>query len=195
MITSKLRESVSESADFLSACVLALFRRRQFTKFRAAEEVVLLLFNGNVYTVNEKNSRRPKRSRRRKTGSCSLARMRPAKKFSRRGARSICTDYTCPRPDRFALSHNFRNRGERELTLNLEGTTTLEIYLAKSESAVAQTPRDQVIHWSRLDRNFLETAAISDTDKTDKIAPDNPFFSLARRPRRIATSRQLNLQD
>ena len=52
--------------------------------------------------------------------------------------------------------------GEREMTLNLEGTNTREDFLAKVKERVAQTERGQMDHRPRLDRNVLEAAPISD---------------------------------
>ncbi len=66
--------------------------------------------------------------------------------------------------------------GERELTLNLEGTNTLEDFLAKVKARVAQTPRDKWITGRGWIETFWKPPQFPTRQDLDKIAPDNPVF-------------------
>src|SRR5947208_1469081 len=66
--------------------------------------------------------------------------------------------------------------GEREMTLNLEGTNTREDFLAKVKERVAQTERNK----GRPGRGWIETfwkpPLFPSRADLNKIAPDNPVF-------------------
>ncbi|MFQ3583002.1 MAG: amidohydrolase [Chloracidobacterium sp.] len=66
--------------------------------------------------------------------------------------------------------------GERELTLNLEGTRTREAFLAAVAARVAQTPKGEWV----IGRGWIETFWTPPTFPTaaelDAIAPDHPVF-------------------
>src|SRR5947208_5462547 len=66
--------------------------------------------------------------------------------------------------------------GEREMTLNLEGTNTREDFLAKVKERVAQTERNK----GRPGRGWIETfwkpPLFPSRSDLNKIAPDNPVF-------------------
>jgi predicted amidohydrolase YtcJ len=66
--------------------------------------------------------------------------------------------------------------GERELILNLEGTTTKEAFLAKLRERVATTPKGQWI----VGRGWIETfwvpQAFPSRQDLDPITPDHPVF-------------------
>jgi len=68
--------------------------------------------------------------------------------------------------------------GERETKLNLEGTNTLEDFLAMVKERVAQTERGKWITGRGWIETFWKPPAIScRASDLDKIAPDNPAFS------------------
>ena len=142
-------------------------------KMRAAEDVDLLLFNGNVYTVNEKLPKAEaiavKKDRIVFVGSNDDARkFRAPRAIDLHGYTVVpgLTDSHC---------HIF-GIGERELTLNLEGTNTLEDFLAKVKARVAQTPRDQWITGRGWIETFWKPPQFPTRQDLDKIAPDNPVF-------------------
>jgi predicted amidohydrolase YtcJ len=77
----------------------------------------------------------------------------------------------------FADAHyHLSGVGERELVLNLEGTTTKEAFLAKLKERVATTPKGQWI----VGRGWIETFWVPQVFPSrrdlDPIAPDNPVF-------------------
>jgi len=142
-------------------------------QMRAAEDVDLLLFNGNVYTVNEKLPKAEaiavKKDRIVFVGSNNDARkFRAPRAIDLHGYTVVpgLTDSHC---------HIF-GIGERELTLNLEGTNTLEDFLAKVKARVAQTPRDKWITGRGWIETFWKPPQFPTRQALDKIAPDNPVF-------------------
>jgi len=142
-------------------------------QIRAAEDVDLLLFNGNVYTVNEKLPKAEaiavKKDRIVFVGSNDDARkFRAPRAIDLHGYTVVpgLTDSHC---------HIF-GIGERELTLNLEGTNTLEDFLAKVKARVAQTPRDKWITGRGWIETFWKPPQFPTRQDLDKIAPDNPVF-------------------
>jgi len=154
------------------ACVLAMFGG-PVLQIRAAEDVDLLLFNGNVYTVNEKLPKAEaiavKKDRIVFVGSNDDARkFRAPRAIDLHGYTVVpgLTDSHC---------HIF-GIGERELTLNLEGTNTLEDFLAKVKARVAQTPRDKWITGRGWIETFWKPPQFPTRQDLDKIAPDNPVF-------------------
>src|SRR5690242_13993204 len=107
-----------------------------------AEDVDLLLTNGNIYTVNEKQPKAEamvvKNGRFVFVGSNEGAKkFHAARTFDLREHTVVpgLTDSHC---------HIF-GIGERELRLNLEGTNTLEDFLTKVKARVVQTPKGKWI--------------------------------------------------
>jgi hypothetical protein len=66
--------------------------------------------------------------------------------------------------------------GERELTLNLEGTTTKEAFLAKVKERVASTPKGQWIVGGGWIETFWVPQVFPSRQDLDPITPDNPVF-------------------
>jgi predicted amidohydrolase YtcJ len=66
--------------------------------------------------------------------------------------------------------------GEREMTLNLEGTNTRENFLAKVKERVAQTERDKWITGRGWIETFWKPPQFPTRADLDKIAPNNPVF-------------------
>jgi predicted amidohydrolase YtcJ len=153
-------------------CILALFGGSIF-QIHAAEDVDLLLFNGNVYTVNEKQPRAQaiavKKDRIVFVGSNADAKkFHAARTFDLNGKTVVpgLTDSHC---------HIF-GIGERELTLNLEGTNTLDDFLAKVKTRLAQTPQGKWITGRGWIETFWKPPQFPTRQDLDKIAPDNPIF-------------------
>jgi len=142
-------------------------------QIRAAEDVDLLLFNGNVYTVNEKLPKAEaiavKKDRIISAGSNDDARkFRAPRAIDLHGYTVVpgLTDSHC---------HIF-GIGERELTLNLEGTNTLEDFLAKVKARGAQTPRDKWITGRGWIETFWKPPRFPTRQDLDSVAADHPLF-------------------
>src|SRR5437660_5832030 len=140
---------------------------------RAAEDVDLLLFNGNVYTVNEKQPHAEaiavKQGRIVFVGSDEAAKKFHAKRTIDLHEHTVVPGLTDSHVHIFGI-------GERELTLNLEGTNTLEDFLAKVKARVAQTERGKWITGRGWIETFWKPPLFPSRADLDKIAPDNPVF-------------------
>jgi predicted amidohydrolase YtcJ len=158
-----------------------------------AEDVDLIFVNGNIYTVNEKQPQ---------AEAIAVMKDRIAFVGSNEDARKLASDKTRIVDLRgrtvvpgLTDSHcHIFGIGEREMNLNLEGTSSREDFLAKVKGRVDQTKRGQWI----IGRGWIETfwkppQFPSHTD-LDKIAPDNPvFLTRADGHAAIANSAALNI--
>src|SRR5207249_3657089 len=154
------------------ACVLAMFGG-PVLQIRAAEDVDLLLFNGNVYTVNEKLPKAEAIAVK-KDQIVFVGSNDDARKF--RAPRAIdLHGYTVVPGLTDSHCHIF-GIGERELTLNLEATNTLENFLAKVKARVAQTPPGKWITGRGWIETFWKPPEFPTRQELDSIAADHPLF-------------------
>ena len=140
-----------------------------------AEDVDLMLVNGNIYTVNQRQPHAEaiavKKDRIVFVGS-----NEDAKKLASDKTRIVDLRGRTVVPGMTDSHCHIFGIGEREMNLNLEGTSTLEDFLAKVKARVDETERGKWI----IGRGWIETfwkppQFPSHTD-LDKIAPDNPVF-------------------
>ena len=140
-----------------------------------AEDVDLIFVNGNIYTVNERQPQAAaiavKKDRIAFVGSNEAAKKLASDKtriIDLRGHTLVpgMTDSHC---------HIF-GIGEREMNLNLEGTSALEDFLAKVKGRVAQTERGKWIIGRGWIETFWKPPQFPSRTDLDKIAPDNPVF-------------------
>src|SRR5205085_2820894 len=143
---------------------------------RAAEDrtdVDLLLINGNVYTVNEKQPRAEliavKKDRVLFVGSND-----DAKKFQ--AARTIDLAGKTVVPGLTDSHCHIFGIGERELTLNFESTNTLMDFLAKISERATKTEPDKWITGRGWIETFWKPPQFPTRQDLDKIAPHNPVF-------------------
>ena len=153
------------------ACLLTFLG--PILQLRGAEDVDLLLFNGNVYTVNEKTPQAEAIAVRKDrivfVGSNDDARkFHAARTVDLRGHTVVpgLTDSHC---------HIF-GIGERELRLNLEDANTLEDFLAKVKARVTKTKRGQWVTGRGWIETFWKPPQFPTRQDLDKIAPRNPVF-------------------
>jgi predicted amidohydrolase YtcJ len=153
------------------ACVLALWG--SILQIRGAEDVNLLLFNGNIYTVNEKQPHAEaiavKKDRIVFVGSNEEAEKFHAARTIDLHGHSVVPGLTDSHVHIFGI-------GERELTLNLEGTNTLEDFLAKVKARGDKTERGKWITGRGWIETFWKPPQFPSRQDLDKIAPDNPVF-------------------
>jgi predicted amidohydrolase YtcJ len=153
------------------ACVLTLLGLVLQT--RAAEEVDLLLINGNVYTVNEKNPRAEvvavRKDRIVFVGSNEEAKKFHAARAVDLGGKTVVPGLTDSHCHIFGI-------GERELTLNLEGTNTLEDFLAKVKERVARAERGKWITGRGWIETFWKPPRFPTRQDLDSVAADHPLF-------------------
>src|SRR5437016_4887303 len=140
---------------------------------RAAEDVDLLLVNGNVYTVNDKQPHDEPiavtKGRIVFVGVNEDAeKFHPPRTVDLHGHTVVpgLTDSHC---------HIF-GIGERELTLNLEGSNTLNDFLAKVAERATKTEPEKWITGRGWIETFWKPAQFPTREDLDKVAPDNPVF-------------------
>jgi predicted amidohydrolase YtcJ len=154
------------------ACFLALLCG-QVLPMRAAEDVDLLLFNGNVYTVNEKQPHAEaiavKQGRIVFVGSDEAAKKFHAKRTIDLHEHTVVPGLTDSHVHIFGI-------GERELTLNLEGTNTLEDFLAKVKDRVAKTEKGKWITGRGWIETFWRPPRFPTRQELDSVAADHPLF-------------------
>jgi hypothetical protein len=140
---------------------------------RAAEDVDLLLINGNVYTVNDKQPRAEavaiKKDRIAFVGSNEEAKKFQATRSVDLAGKTLLPGLTDSHCHIFGI-------GERELTLNLEGTNTLMDFLAKVSERATKTEPGKWITGRGWIETFWKPAAFPTRQDLDKLAPDNPVL-------------------
>jgi hypothetical protein len=140
-----------------------------------AETARTIFINGNIYTVNEKQEFAQaiavKGDRIIFVGANA-----DVEKFRGDKTRIVDLAGKTVTPG-FTDSHcHIFEIGEREMTLNLEGTNTREDFLAKVKERIAQTERNKWITGRGWIETFWKPPQFPTRADLDKIAPDNPVF-------------------
>jgi predicted amidohydrolase YtcJ len=153
--------------------ILFLFCALNFPAKAANEDADLLLFKGNVYTVNEKQPRAEaiavKGGRILFVGSNNDAQKFHATRAIDLHGRTLVPGLTDSHCHIFGI-------GERELTLNLEGTNTLQEFLAKVSERATKTEPGKWITGRGWVETFWTPAQFPTRQDLDKVAPGNPVF-------------------
>jgi predicted amidohydrolase YtcJ len=138
-----------------------------------AEDVDLLLTNGNVYTVMEKQPKAEavavKADRIVFVGSNDDAKKFHAPKIVDLRGRTVVPGFTDSHCHIFGI-------GEREMRLNLEGTNSLEDFLARVKERVDKTGPGKWITGRGWIETFWKPPQFPTRQDLDKIAPNNPVF-------------------
>jgi predicted amidohydrolase YtcJ len=153
------------------ACLLAFFG--PISQMRAAEDVDLLLFNGNVYTVNEKMPRAEALAVR-KDRIVFVGSNDDARKFH--AARTVDLQGHTVVPGLTDSHCHIFGIGQRELTLNLEGTNTLEDFLAKVKERVGKAERGKWLTGRGWIETFWKPPDFPTRQDLDSVAADHPLF-------------------
>lgn len=136
-------------------------------------EADFLLLNGNVYTVNDKQPRAQavavKAGRVLFVGSNDQARKFHASRVVDLHGRTLVPGLTDSHCHIFGI-------GERELTLNLEGTNTLADFLSKISERAIKTSRGKWITGRGWIETFWKPARFPTRQDLDKISADHPVF-------------------
>jgi predicted amidohydrolase YtcJ len=144
-------------------------------RVRAAQDVDLILAQGNIYTANEKQPHAEaiavKGDRITFVGS-----NKDAEKLKGDKTRVIDLHGLTVVPGLTDSHCHIFGIGEREMNLNLEGTNTLQDFLAKVKARVAQTPRGKWITGRGWIETFWKPAQFPTRQDVDTIATDNPVF-------------------
>src|SRR5438270_6003630 len=141
----------------------------------AVEAGQTVFVNGNIYTMNERQPHAEaiavKGDRIIFVGSNA-----DAKKYQTGAARSVDLGGKTVVPGLTDSHCHIFGIGERELTLNLEGTNTLEDFLAKVKERVANTELGKWITGRGWIETFWKPPQFPTRTDQDKIAPGNPVF-------------------
>jgi predicted amidohydrolase YtcJ len=140
---------------------------------RAAEDADLLLTNGNIYTVNEKQPHAEAVAVR-KDRVVFVGSNGDAKKFH--AARTINLAGKTVVPGLTDSHCHIFGIGERELTLNLEGANTLMDFLAKVSERATKTEPGKWITGRGWIETFWKPSQFPTRQDLDKVAPHNPVF-------------------
>jgi len=140
---------------------------------RSRMDVDLILVNGNVYTVNERQPHAEavavKNERIAFVGSNDDAKKFHAAQIVDLHGKTVVPGLTDSHCHIFGI-------GEREMNLNLEGTNTLEDFLAKVKERVARTERGKWITGRGWIETFWKPPQFPTRTDLDKITPGNPVF-------------------
>ena len=140
---------------------------------RAAEDVDLLLINGNIYTVSEKQAHAEAIAVQ-KDQIVFVGSNEEAKKFHAATIVDLAGKTALPG---LTDSHcHIFGIGERELSLNLEGTNTLEDFLAKVKDRVAKTEKGKWITGRGWIETFWRPPRFPTRQELDSVAADHPLF-------------------
>jgi predicted amidohydrolase YtcJ len=141
----------------------------------AAEDVDLILVNGNIYTVNERQPH-AKAIAVKKDRIAFVGSNEDAKKLASDKTRIIDLRGHTLVPGMTDSHCHIFGIGEREMNLNLEGTNSREDFLAKVKARVDQTERGKWIIGRGWIETFWKPPQFPSRTDLDKIAPDNPVF-------------------
>ena len=140
-----------------------------------AETAQTVFINGNIYTMNERQPRAEaiavKGDRIVFVGSNA-----DAKKYQTEGTQTVDLAGKTVVPGLTDSHCHIFGIGERELTLNLEGTDTLEAFLAKVKERVTKTEPGKWITGRGWIETFWKPPQFPTRADLDKIAPDNPVY-------------------
>src|SRR5947199_2976833 len=145
------------------------------TAMIGAQDADLVLTNGNIYTVNE-NQPRAEAIAVTDQRVVFVGSNEDARKFRGDKTRILDLSGKTVVPG-FTDSHcHIFGIGEREMRLNLEGTNSLEGFLAKVKARVGKTERGKWITGRGWIETFWKPPHFPTRQQLDQIALDNPVF-------------------
>jgi predicted amidohydrolase YtcJ len=140
-----------------------------------AQDMDLVVVNGNIYTVNEKQPHAEAFAVRDQRiafvgSTAEVEKLRGANtRVIDLGGKTVVPGLTDSHCHIFGI-------GEREMRLNLEGTNSLHDLLAKVKERVSQTEKGKWITGRGWIETFWKPAEFPSRQDLDKVAPDNPVF-------------------
>ncbi|HZE13965.1 MAG TPA: amidohydrolase [Chthoniobacterales bacterium] len=140
-----------------------------------SEPAQTVFINGNIETVNERQQHAEAIAVR-GDRIVFVGSNEDVKRFQTPGARTIDLGGKLVVPGLTDSHCHIFGIGERELTLNLEGTNTLEDFLAKVKERVAKTEKGKWVTGRGWIETFWKPPQFPTRADLDKIAPDNPVF-------------------
>ena len=140
-----------------------------------ADDADLILVNGNIYTVNERQPH-AEASAIKKGRIVFVGSNTDAKKLANDKTHIVDLAGKTVVPGLTDSHCHIFGIGEREMNLNLEGTNTHEDFLAKVKERVAGAERGKWITGRGWIETFWKPSQFPTRQDLDKIAPDNPIL-------------------
>jgi predicted amidohydrolase YtcJ len=140
-----------------------------------AQDADLIVVNGNIYTVNEKQ---PHAEAIAVKGDriVFVGANEEARKFRGNKTRNVDLGGKTVVPGLTDSHCHIFGIGEREARFNLEGTNSLQDFLAKVGERVSQTEKGKWITGRGWIETFWKPPQFPSRQDLDKVAPDNPVF-------------------
>jgi predicted amidohydrolase YtcJ len=131
--------------------------------------------NGNVYTVDE---RRPRAQAVAVKGDriVFVGTDEEARKYEGKGTRVVDLRGQTVVPGMTDSHYHLSGVGTREMTLNLEGTTSLEDFLAKVKARVERAKPGEWVTGRGWIETFWKPPVFPTRQDLDRVAPNNPVF-------------------
>jgi predicted amidohydrolase YtcJ len=157
-------------ALILSICLLGLSPVSS-----GAETADVVFKNGNVYTANDKQPRAEAIAV--KGGKIIFVGSNAdVKAYEGSGTRVVDLRGNTVLPGLTDAHYHLSGVGEREMEFNLEGTTSLEDFLAKVKARVDKAKPGQWVTGRGWIETFWKPPVFPTRQQLDKIAPNNPVF-------------------
>jgi predicted amidohydrolase YtcJ len=156
--------------------LLALITTIGLVPAQTSNEPADLVFkNGNIYTANEHHPRAEAIAVR-KDRIVFVGSNRDAQKYVGKTTRVVDLNGKTLLPGMTDAHHHLFGVGFREMTLNLEGITSLEDFLAKVKARVDQTKPGAWVTGRGWIETFWHPPAFPTRWDLDKVGPNNPVF-------------------
>lgn len=141
----------------------------------SAEQADILFINGNVYTVGEKQPRAEAIAV--KAGKIVfVGSNKDARAYQGKGTRLIDLNGSTVVPGLTDSHYHLAGVGARELNLNLEGTNTLEQFLAKVKERVDRARPGEWVTGRGWIETFWKPQVFPTRWDLDKVSPNNPVY-------------------
>lgn len=143
--------------------------------FAQVEPADLLFINGNVYTVSEALPHAEAVAVR--DGRIVFVGLNEdAKKYKGKKTRVVDLKGKTVVPGMTDAHYHLAGVGEREMTLNLEGTTSVDDFLAKVKARVDKAKPGEWVTGRGWIETFWKPPVFPTREQLDRIAPNNPVF-------------------
>jgi predicted amidohydrolase YtcJ len=139
------------------------------------EMAEMVFTNGNIYTVNERQPRAQAIAV--KAGHIIFVGSdADAKKYEGKQTRVVDLQGHMVVPGMTDSHNHLIGVGQREMTLNLEGTTSLEDFLMKVKARVERAKTGEWITGRGWIETFWKPPVFPTREDLDRVSPDNPIF-------------------
>lgn len=157
------------------ALILSLLSLGLFTPGAGQQSADLVLKNGNIYTVNER-SPRAEAVAIRGDRIVFAGSNRDVKRYEGKKTRVIDLGGKTVVPGMTDSHYHLLGVGQREVTLNLEGTTSLEDFLARVRERVQKAAPGAWVTGRGWIETFWKPQRFPTRQELDSIAPNNPVY-------------------